>query len=43
MEITWTYNFLETIAFIVLVILGIYALVKLLAYLALWIFWGGGR
>lgn len=43
MEITWTYNFLETIAFIGVILFGIYVVVKLIAYLALWVFWGGNN
>jgi hypothetical protein len=37
MEITWTYNFLESIAFIGLVIAGIIAVVRGLAILWLWL------
>lgn len=39
MEINWTYNFLETIGFIVLTVFGIYYLIKLFIILfVMWIF-----
>ena len=42
MEINWTYNFLETIGFLALVIGGLYVIFEVLGYLVLWIFWGRG-
>jgi len=37
MEITWTYNFLESIAFIGLVILGIWLVAAIIVYLITWL------
>lgn len=37
MEITWTYNWLESIAFIGLVIVGFLIAVKVIAYILFWL------
>ena len=43
MEIIWTYNFLEIVAFIGIVLIGLYMVIKGIEILALWIFWGRNR
>lgn len=39
MEIKWTYNFLESVVFIGLSIIGIIILVRVVMFLYLWFLW----
>jgi len=42
MEIKWTYNILESIAFIGLSIIGIIILVRIVMFIYLWLLWKRG-
>ena len=42
MEITWTYNFLESIAFIGGVIIGGYIIIRILILIYIWLMFRNG-
>ncbi len=42
MEITWTYNFLESVAFIGGMVLGLYIVIRLAIFIYIWLMFRNG-